>query len=164
MVVFQECLQCFPFVILNLCSVGACMLPACHLRQAYSFSSTSRLEEGGDGGGLLCKLCGDNSLSTYERQKDLNFHMVQRHFPCKKSRDGTEYKCLRCEKRFPMDKKKIYIKHFMHQHLKKAIEEEMKKRKPEGELYQTVVVSNQIHVKGGQLCCKYHLSLWRANQ
>ena len=33
---------------------------------------------------------------------------------------------LRCEKRFPMDKKKIYIKHFMHQHLKKAIEEEVK--------------------------------------
>ena len=46
---------------------------------------------------------------------------------------------LRCEKRFPMDKKKIYIKHFMHQHLKKAIEEEMKKRKPEGESYQTEV-------------------------
>ena len=32
MEVFQECLQCFPFVFLNLCSVGACMLPACHLR------------------------------------------------------------------------------------------------------------------------------------
>ena len=39
--------------------------------------------------------------------------------------------------------------------LKRAIEEEMKKRKPEGELYQTEVIRNQR----GDSCAKYRLSV-----
>ena len=60
-----------------------------------------------------------------------NFCISQRHLPPKKSRDGSEYKCLKCEDRFGVDKKKLYIKHFYVDHvshLEEAYQEALSKR------------------------------------